>query len=120
MKTLRTHLADYLRSNGWEVLEHVDELEWWADEIWELRSLWSPQGASGYVTFLVDPMWEGNRRKGQGVWAVGCSADDPKDRGQACDEGMLRLKVWRKEIDAFLEAVDGFRSSRYVSRDLKT
>jgi len=109
LKTFRAHLTNYLRSHGWEVFEHASDLEWWADELWELKSSWSPQGASGYITFLVDPMWEGHRRKGQAVWAVGCSADYPKNRVHAHDAGMVRLNVWRKEIEVFLKAVNGFR-----------
>lgn len=47
MKVLKARLADALKSNGWELLEHVDDLDWWADEIWECTSRWSPTGASG-------------------------------------------------------------------------
>ena len=111
MKTLQAKLADALEVDGWDVLEHVTDLDWWADEIWELTSRWSPVGASAFVTFLVDPMWEGVRRKGQGVWAVGCSADYPKDRGHACGEGLLGLNQ-RKELEAFMQAVNALRDRK--------
>jgi hypothetical protein len=66
MKTLKAKLADHLEVSGWDVLEQVNDLEWWADEIWALTSRWSPAGAFGYITFLVDPLWERERRQGQG------------------------------------------------------
>lgn len=110
MKTVKARLRDQLEVNGWDVLEHVNDLDWWADEIWELRSRWSPVGAYGYITFLVDLMWEGNRRKGQGVWAIGCSANNPKDHAEAQDDGFLRLKGSQEEFQAFLKAVNGFRT----------
>lgn len=111
MKTVKARLGDRLEVDGWDVLEHVDDLDWWADEIWELTSRWSPVGAQGFITFLVDPMWEGNRRKGQAVWAIGCSANYQKDRGEACEDGLLRLKG-SKEVDAFVNVVNNFRNGK--------
>jgi len=111
MKTVKAKLADALESSGWDLIEHVTDLDWWADEIWELASRWSPVGASAFVTFLVDPMWEGPRRQGQAVWAVGCSAGYPQDRGHACGDGLLRLKE-RNELEAFLQAVNALRDRK--------
>ena len=60
MSPFAQRLADHLERSGWERAQfHLVDLEWWADEIWELRSLWSPVGARTYVTLLVDPQWEG-------------------------------------------------------------
>lgn len=112
MKTLDIRLVDYLEADGWDVAQrHVQDLEWWADEIWELKSRWSPEGAAAFVTFLVDPMWEGNRSKGRGVWAVGCSANFPRNRGEAERGGILRLKGSKEEIEEFVDVVNGLRGS---------
>jgi hypothetical protein len=112
MKTLDIKLADSFAADGWDLAQrHAQDLEWWADEIWELKSRWSPEGASAFVTFLVDPMWEGNRSKGQGIWAVGCSAGLPRSRGDAERECILRLKGSKEEIEEFVDVVNGFRSS---------
>ena len=110
MKTLNAKLADYLEVDGWDLVhDHTQDLEWWADEIWQLKSLWSPVGTEVFVTFLVDPMWEGNREKGQGVWAVGCSASFPLNRDEADRGGILRLKASKEEIEEFIQLVSGFR-----------
>lgn len=111
MKTVKAKLADAFEVDGWDVLEHVTDLEWWADEIWELTSRWSPVGTSAFVTFLVDPMWEGPRRKGQAVWAVGCCADYPRDRSHARDDGLLRL-TQRNELEAFLQTLNALRDRK--------
>lgn len=112
MKTLDAKLADSLEVDGWELTQrHSQDLEWWADEVWELKSRWSPEGKRAFVTFLVDLIWEGNRRKGQGIWAVGCSPEFPKDRGEAEGECILRLKASKEEIEEFVEVVNGFRAS---------
>jgi hypothetical protein len=110
MKTLIVNLADYLKVNGWDLVQsHTQSLEWWAEEIWQMKSRWSPEGTQAFINFLVDPMWEGNRRNGQSVWAVGCSASFPCNRREAESGGILRLRSSKKEIEEFVEVVNGFR-----------
>jgi hypothetical protein len=110
MKTLTVKLADYLEVDGWDIEENLTaDLEWWADEIWHLKSRWSPVGAPAFVTFLVDPQWHGNRHKGEGVWAVGCSATFPRDRTEATRGDTLSLRASKQEIEEFIEVIAGFR-----------
>jgi hypothetical protein len=110
MKTLTATLADYLEVDGWDIAENVtDDLEWWADEIWQLKSRWSPVGAVAFVTLLVDPQWHGNRRKGEGIWAVGSSAELPRDRTEATRGDTLSLKASKEEIEEFVEVIASFR-----------
>lgn len=113
MKTLEARLADALETDGWELVRrHVDDLDWWADELWELKSRWSPVDTPAFITFLVDLQWEGNRRKGEGVWALGCSSRYPGNHMDAADAGYLRRKASRDEIEQFVAAVNAFRNSR--------
>jgi len=103
-------LTSSLERSGWERAQvHADTLEWWADEIWEVKSRWSPSGAVAFVTLLVDPQWEGPRRKGQGVWGVGWSAAFPTSRIEAESGGTLRTRASVDEIVAF---VGGIHASR--------
>ena len=113
MKTLNAKLADYFEVYGWDLIcTHTQELEWWADEIWQLRSRWAPEGAEVFVTFLVDPMSEGNGRKRRGVWGVGCTASYPHTREHAEHKGVLRLNASKSEVEKFVELVNRFRTSR--------
>jgi len=103
-------LSDLLNRFGWELAQiRVEELEWWADEIWELRSVWSPVGACAFVTLLVDPMWEGQRRKGQGVWAAGHSLVDPRSRSEAESGGTLPARASADQMNAFVNAISASR-----------
>lgn len=92
MKTYTQKMTDYLLVSGWEIITiYNNDLEWWADEIWQIHSTWSPQGSEAYLTFLVDPQHEGVRRKGEAVWAIGASKHLPKDRGEA--EGIATITL---------------------------
>ena len=103
-------LATALERSGWERAQvRVDGLEWWADEIWEVASRWSPVGARVFVTLLVDPQWEGPRRKGHGVWAAGCSVLFPTSRTEAESGGTLRTRASSDEIAAFANGLSASR-----------
>ncbi len=80
MQTQRAELLSQLSENGWRIASIEQNLEWWADEMWLIESTWSPVGSNAYVTFLVDPQFDGVRRKGEEVWAVMASALKPIDR----------------------------------------
>ena len=66
MQAQRTELLNQLPEHGWRVASVEENLEWWADEMWLLESEWSPVGGLAYVTFLVDPHFDGSRKKGGG------------------------------------------------------
>ena len=102
---------------GWELASaSAEDLDWWADEIWEFRSRWSPEGVPVFVTFLVDPQWEGDRVRRQGVWAVGSSASLPTNPAQAQENAVLRLKALGQEVGAFLDRVELLRSGAIDGR----
>ncbi|WP_299773308.1 hypothetical protein [uncultured Pseudoteredinibacter sp.] len=111
MKTPREKLESCIVENGWRI-ENVqyDGLDWWVDEIWELRSIWSPEGVSAYLSLLVDPLHEGARRKGQGVWAVGCSGESPASLEKACSNGTVTLNEISK--GNAIEVIDNIESLR--------
>ena len=110
MKTLQAKVSEFLEIDGWDlVCVHTSELEWWADEIWELRSRWSPEGMLSFVTVLVDPMWEGNRQTGQGILGIGCSRASPQSRSDVLSSGVLYKRASRDEISKFVATLHGFR-----------
>ena len=77
MQLPRDMIREGLERTGWEVVGiQTSDLEWWADEVWILESVWQPHGTA-YLTFLVDPMWEGPRRKGEHVHRAGASLENP-------------------------------------------
>ncbi|MBV9928581.1 MAG: hypothetical protein JOZ96_26430 [Acidobacteria bacterium] len=114
MFTQREELARRLPENGWRVAA-VEEsgLEWWADEIWLIESVWSPGGLRLHLTFLVDPSAGSRRAKGQRVWAVGTSAVRPADRGSAEGKPLLPLgHGWRTRLPEFFTGLSGLREAK--------
>lgn len=112
MKSYYQKIEDYLECNGWS-LESLDSdhNDWWADEFWLLKSTWSPVGSSCYLTYLVDPMFEGNRKRREGVWAVGVSRNKPLDQLQAQSAGTIALnRQFKENIESFLENMEDLRA----------
>ncbi|SMF48793.1 hypothetical protein SAMN02745866_03188 [Alteromonadaceae bacterium Bs31] len=114
MKTPKQKLLDHLECYGWDAVEiDEEELEWWADEIWLLKSHWSPNNLVAYITALVDPQHDGFRRKGQAVWAYGLSEEYPNDYLQAQVNGTLSLgKSFKNEIEEFVDKIIALREAR--------
>jgi hypothetical protein len=117
MLTQRTELAKQLPRNGWQIVNLEDSsLEWWADEIWLIESLWSPKGFRLYLIFLVDPMADSQRAKGQNVWAVGTSIERPDDRQSAEGKPLLSLgHGWRSHLAEFFADLSGLRNQAKVA-----
>ena len=111
MQTQRTELLNLLPAHGWRLAGLEENLEWWADEMWRLESVWSPVGTGAYITFLVDPMFDGNRRKGEAVWAAGASRAKPLSRRQAEEEFTLTLgQGWKNRLPDLFDHLSSLRS----------
>ena len=111
MLTQKARLLARFEEAGWRLLETEPEvLDWWADEILVFESDWSPRGRRLYLTFLVDPMWDGPRGQGQAVWAVAASRSAPRDLPSTRDGPLLSLgRGWERELDSFIESVNRLR-----------
>jgi hypothetical protein len=79
MKTQQLDLERRLEREGWRVIERQSSPHWWAAEIWTIESTWRPAGRLLWMTFLVDPQYDG-LDDAEHVWAVGATATPPSDR----------------------------------------
>lgn len=107
LKNQADELRSQLSKHGWEVaeIEQPFEDEWWAAEFWLIESVWSPQGARVYLTFLVDPIGEG-----RDIWAVHASEERPQYR-PVDDNPLMSLRHgWKKELRDFIESLHRFRT----------
>jgi len=103
-------LLDALIATGWELAQTEELHEWWADDVWLMRSVWSPQGCQFYLTFLVDPQADRQRKRGEMVWAVKASATLPKGWQQADGEFTFSLgHGWAERLSGFISDVSRFR-----------
>ena len=102
METQRTQILNLLPDYGWRLVRAEEDLEWWADEMWRLESVWSPVGSRAYITFLVDPLFEGNRKKGEAVWGVMGSLDKPISHLKGEREFTVSLgEGWAQNLPVF-------------------
>ena len=103
-------MLNQLPEHGWRVAEVGEELEWWADEMWVLESVWTPAGGRAYVTFMVDPQFDGVRKKGEAVWAVMASPGRPDSRLNVEGEFTLSLgRGWKRRLPEFFEHLSALR-----------
>jgi hypothetical protein len=111
VQTQRDVILEQVERHGWAVTELDDyPLDWWADEIWLLKSVWSPLGATAYLTFLVDPQAAIKRKKGADVWAVSASRIKPLERLEAESRFILGLgSGWRENLPGLLEYLNALR-----------
>lgn len=110
MLTQRDEILAELGRRGWRAasLENV-VLDWWADEMWLLESEWSPRGRQAYLTFLVNPMSDSHRRKGEQVWAAAVTARKPLARAEAESGFVMNLKGWEEELPGMFEYLSALR-----------
>jgi len=113
MQAQREELLNQLTVHGWRIACQEEELEWWADEMWRIESLWSPVGSLAYVTFLVDPQSHHERKGGEDVWAVIASITRPVNRLNVEGEFTMSLgRGWKQELPAFFEHLAFLRSQQ--------
>jgi hypothetical protein len=111
MRAQRIELLSQLPEQGWRVTGTEENPEWWADEMWLLESVWSPLGSRAYVTFLVDPHFDGDRKKGEAVWAVMVSPAKPISQHSVEGDFTLCLgQGWKKRLPDFFTHLSVLRS----------
>lgn len=112
MQAQRTELLALLPEHGWRVSMIEDDLEWWADEMWLLESVWSPVGSRVYVTFLVEPQFDGSRKKGEAVWAVMASLFKPASSLRGEHEYTFSLGPgWKDHVPYFFAFIGILRGA---------
>ena len=115
MSNYKDQLLEGLYKTGWEQLIVTTEIdEWFIDEQWKIRSIHENWGMEVYITFMVDPQWEGLRKKGQGVDNIIASLDSPhyfsKANNKICELWMSKRK-FQDKLDEFLGAINNFKKS---------
>jgi hypothetical protein len=117
MEAFKSELLQLLIERGWERVEVVEGEDWWVDEFWKIRSRRNVSDFEIVLTFLVDPMWDSPRRKGEGVWAVSATEEFPVDQ-LAANRGFAKCPAklrFHQELQGFVEALDAHRNDRQES-----
>lgn len=113
MTTQQQGLLNALTASGWELAASEQLHEWWADDVWRMRSVWSPQGREFYLTFLVDPQLDLHRSRkiGEGVWAVSVTSMLPTSQQELGPRFPLR-HGWQEQLSEIVSYVARFRHER--------
>jgi hypothetical protein len=116
MNTQQLTIRDRLGEFGWELAAHQETDAWWADDVWRLRSVWSPQSCELYLTFTIDPMADIHTRKaGQSVWAVKASVAPAKQWQELAGEFVLDFgHGWRERLPELFSALAQMRNEHAV------
>lgn len=111
MKTYKERIWQSLVDHGWEVDSCHEADEWWAEEHWLIRSVREYWGRELVLTFLVDPLYDG-QDKGVGVWAVAANQSQPSDRLSA-EDGIALIRVrdmnFPETLEHFVTEIDVYR-----------
>ena len=112
MKPYKEQLLELLSNAGWELVEIDDFTEWWAEEHWRISSRKHHWGTELWLSFLVDPMYEGND-KSSAVWAVQAATTKPTSRpvndGNEVATLVLSKGHYRENTRKFVEEINGYR-----------
>ncbi|HJZ91337.1 MAG TPA: hypothetical protein VKE40_10730 [Gemmataceae bacterium] len=120
MQAYQIQLRQLLEDHGWEVVGVLESDDWWADEFWKIESRRNAWGLAIVLTFLVDPMWDASRKKGQGVWAIGATERVPTERPSA-ERGIAELCIMKgrfnEKLAAFVDALDEYRNGSVSAKE---
>lgn len=108
MEAQRNELIELAAKNGWEATE-LDNYDFhkWSIETWLLQSIWSPIGATAYVSFLIDPQSD---FQNPSAWAIEVSDEEPV-YGKERNRFTVLLKQWKNETANFLNFLSQIRGN---------
>lgn len=109
MEAQRNEMLESAEKNGWKATE-LDNYDFhrWSMETWLLESVWSPIGATAYVSFLIDPQSDFQNPY---AWAIEVSAEKPI-YGEERNCFTVSLKQWKNEKNDFLQFLEELRNRR--------
>ena len=114
MKYYKELLLKKLSDDGWELTTQDDETDWWLEEYWIIKSVKQSYGYTLHVLFLVDPMYDGNK-KSQAVWAIAAAETLPANR-PINDECLVEMDLQKGKFDiklnTFVEEINEQRSKK--------
>jgi hypothetical protein len=114
MHAYKSQLRERLMANGWEVVAVEEGFDWWADEHWMVQSRRNLWGHEVVLTFIVHPLWDAPRKRGQGVWEVVATEAIPEEQPVGEEEGITWLYLTKgrfdHNLDAFVRSLNDYRN----------
>ena len=102
-----------LQQEGWS-LETVESVEdWWVSEHWRITSSTAPWGSELWLSFLVDPMYEGAKKE-SALHIIAANIDKPTSR-PLTNQVELRINKgkYQENLAVFVESLNRFRHENF-------
>lgn len=105
-----------LNKKNWEIVLIDTSEEWWDDEHWKVQFKFDPN-ICFYICFIVDPQFDVQRKKGQGIYEVKASTEFPKkwydDSSEFASISMtkrkfeIKLKEFVDDLEKYKRGITG-------------
>lgn len=113
MSSFKHQLKKALENDGWELIGIVEEnLDWWCDEYWVIRSVRENWGLELLILFLVDPQWNLLPKKGEGIDEIVATEKFPAGWGEARSGIALPSmdhRIFQKNLAGFITSLNEHR-----------
>jgi hypothetical protein len=90
-------IEQVLLKENWEIKTIDSNYEWWDDEHWKIEYKYESK-LSFFLCFIVDPMFEGQRKKGQGIYEVKASTEFPKNWNDD-EHNIVSIKMTKRKFE---------------------
>ena len=100
-----------LHKNHWQIIEFNENTLWWDDEHWIIADC-KNQNIKLFICFIVDPMFEGHRKQGEGIYQVLASRNLPKnwnDLESAISSVQISSRKFELKLEKFITELDKYR-----------
>ncbi len=112
--SLKYQIEKELIKHKWDIATIGENEEWWDDEHWKFVLKYNTR-ISFYICFIVDPMVEGTRKKGEWVYCVRASSCFP-DSFNDCSHEIASIDLYKGPLniqrEIFMAKIDKYRKCR--------
>jgi len=109
-----------LLKENWEIKTIDSNYEWWDDEHWKIEYKYDSK-LTFVLCFIVDPMFEGQRKKGQGIYEVKASTEFPKnwndDEHTVASISMTKRK-FEVKLNEFIAKIIEFKKEKTTANNV--
>ena len=103
-----------LVKNKWEIKNIGSNEDWWDNEHWKVNCKYESQ-IHFYLCFIVDPMSEGVRKSGQGIYEIKASTEFPAnwndDSNRITSIAMTKRKFEIK-LEEFIKDLEKYKKEK--------
>lgn len=102
-----------LLKHSWKIETIGSNEAWWDDEHWKISFEFDPS-LSFYLCFIVDPMFEGPRKPGQGIYEIKASTTFPTNwnTGSKIASISMTKRKFEIKLDEFIADLEKYKKEK--------